>query len=65
VHARSSVNGWAEKNLSYHGKEALLKSVIQANELFLTLQRIMEKKTHLLREDFGEVEIWIRDPCIG
>ncbi|KAM0824602.1 hypothetical protein ACQ4PT_070100 [Festuca glaucescens] len=31
--ARSSVNGWAEKNLSYPGKEALLKSVIQAKPI--------------------------------
>ncbi|KAK1601043.1 hypothetical protein QYE76_017046 [Lolium multiflorum] len=28
--ARSKVNGWAEKNLSYPGKEALIKSVIQS-----------------------------------
>jgi hypothetical protein len=32
--ARSSINGWAEKNLSYPGKEALLKSVIQAKATF-------------------------------
>jgi hypothetical protein len=31
--ARSSVNGWAEKNLSYPGKEALLKSVVQAKPI--------------------------------
>lgn len=31
--ARSSVNGWAEKNLSYPGKEALIKSVVQAKPI--------------------------------
>ena len=28
--ARGRINGWAEKNLAYPGKEALIKSVIQA-----------------------------------
>jgi hypothetical protein len=31
--ARSSVNGWAEKNLSYPGKEVLIKSVVQAKPI--------------------------------
>jgi hypothetical protein len=31
--ARSSVNGWAQKNLSYPGKEALIKSVVQAKPI--------------------------------
>jgi hypothetical protein len=31
--ARSSVNGWAKKNLSYPGKEVLIKSVIQAKPI--------------------------------
>jgi hypothetical protein len=31
--AKGKINGWAEKNLSYPGKEAMLKSVIQAKPI--------------------------------
>jgi hypothetical protein len=67
--ARSSVNGWAEKNLSYPAEEMLIKSMFQAKPIhgmsyFLLSKGSCTKFTSIM-EDFGGMVIWIRDPCIG
>jgi hypothetical protein len=43
--ARGSINGWAEKNLSYPGKEALLKLLIQAKSTFSMSCFLLSKGT--------------------
>ena len=42
---RSKMNGWAEKNLSYPGKEILLKAVIQAKPTFSMSCFLLSKGT--------------------
>jgi hypothetical protein len=52
---RRSVNGWAEKNLAYPGKEVLIKSVIQAKPIhsmscFLLSKGTCQKFTSLIEK---------------